>query len=231
MKLGITLPEKLTVLCLGAHADDIEIGCGGTVLTLLEGRPAVDVWWCVLSGSEERAREARQSAGHLLGGAARQTIEVGSFRDGFFPAEFAAIKEWFEALAARVSPDLILTHYRNDRHQDHRVVSDLTWNTFRNHAILEYEVPKYDGDLGQPNLFQPLTSKLAAQKLAILATAFSSQRAKDWCDEETFRGLMRLRGIECRAPERYAEAFFARKLVLAAAPPSGVLKAPNEVVR
>jgi LmbE family N-acetylglucosaminyl deacetylase len=212
--LGLILPERISVLCLGAHADDIEIGCGGTILTLLDRRPAAEVWWCVLSGSAERAREAKQAGDKFLATAGRRTIETAAFRDGFFPAQFAEIKTWFDGLAERVAPDLILTHYRDDRHQDHRVVSDLTWNTFRDHAILEYEVPKYDGDIGQPNLYQPLPSEVVHRKLAILATAFESQRSKDWYDEETFRGLMRLRGVECRAPERYAEAFHARKITL-----------------
>lgn len=213
MMLSLGPAGPMTVLCLGAHADDIEIGCGGTLLSLIRDRPGLKIWWCVLSANGEREAEARQAASRFLEGT-RHSIELCRFRDSYFPAEHGPIKEWFEQLATRVKPDLILTHYREDLHQDHRVVGELTWNTFRNHVILEYEVPKYDGDMGRPNVFQPLSSAVAARKLELLGCCFASQQRKDWYDEETFRGLMRLRGVECRAPERYAEAFYGRKLVL-----------------
>jgi LmbE family N-acetylglucosaminyl deacetylase len=203
------------VLCLGAHSDDIEIGCGGLVLHLLERR-RVELHWVVFSAAETRAREARQSAALFLRGAARQRVQLHDFRDGFFPYDGGDIKNAFEELKDQVTPDLILTHYRDDRHQDHRLLSDLTWNTFRNHFILEYEIPKFDGDLGAPNCFVPLKRSACRRKVKYLNTAFGTQRDKHWFSEETFMALMRLRGMECRAADGYAEAFYARKLVFAA---------------
>jgi len=204
-----------TILCLGAHADDIEIGCGGTILTLLAAQRNLRCEWVVFSGGGgPREREARRSAGLFLKGARRRGITVHAFRDGFFPYVGGEIKETCEELARHLSPDLIFTHTRDDRHQDHRVVSDLTWNTFRNHAILEYEVPKYDGDLGVPNLFVPVRPAVARRKIRHLRAAFASQRSKRWFTAETFQGLLRLRGVESGAPEGLAEAFYARKNVL-----------------
>ena len=202
------------VLCLGAHSDDIEIGCGGFLLDLIGRCKAVDVDWVVFSAQEDREREARRSAELFLRGARRKRVTVEQFRDGFFPYEGGDIKEVFERLKHEPSPDLILTHYRDDRHQDHRVLSDLTWNTFRDHFILEYEIPKYDGDLGTPNSFVPLTRKTCARKVRYLQSAFGTQSTKHWFAGETFWGLMRLRGMECRAPEGYAEAFYSRKILL-----------------
>jgi LmbE family N-acetylglucosaminyl deacetylase len=173
------------------------------------------VHWCVLSGSGEREREARASASDFLSAAQRSQIKIMSFRDGFFPEQGAAIKSWFEALRERVDRDLILTHRRGDAHQDHRQVCRLTWNTFRDHFILEYEIPKWDGDMGRPNLYVPISAGALKRKVDLLITHFGSQRSKQWFDSETFLGLARLRGMECRAPERYAEAFVGRKLVLA----------------
>ncbi len=205
-------PGPLTVLCLGAHADDIEIGCGGTILALLAARRKVDCHWIVFSGGGgPREREARRSAGLFLARARRRQIVVHSFRDGFFPYVGGGIKEAFEDLARVVSPDVVLTHTRDDRHQDHRVVSDLTWNTFRSHLILEYEVPKYDGDLGLPNLFVPLRAAVARAKIRHLRAAFGSQRSKGWFTADTFHALLRLRGVESGASEGLAEAFYARK--------------------
>jgi LmbE family N-acetylglucosaminyl deacetylase len=202
------------VLCLGAHADDIEIGCGGTVLQLLaSGRP-VDARWVVLSATDAREREARSSAARFLKGARHATVTVERFRESFFPHVGAEIKEFFERLRSEFSPDLIFTHCRHDLHQDHRVTSELTWNTFRRHLILEYEIPKYDGDLGAPNCFVALDATTCRRKVRHLLKEFSSQRDKHWFTEDTFRGLMRLRGIECAAPGQYAEAFYARKLAL-----------------
>lgn len=206
--------DRLSVLCLGAHSDDIEIGAGGTLLTWIEDGLKLDVLWCVLSGASLRENEARSSAEDFLSGASRSCIEVMKFRDGFFPAESVEIKTWFEGLKEHAPPDVILTHRRDDAHQDHREVCRHTWNTFRDHLILEYEIPKWDGDIGQPNLYQPITAQALERKIELLIRHFGTQRSKHWFDDETFRGLARLRGMECRAPERYAEGFFARKLSL-----------------
>ena len=206
--------ERFSVLCLGAHSDDIEIGAGATLLSLIERGVQLDVHWCVLSGGGVRDEEARKSAADFLAKAAGARVEVMSFRDGFFPEQGEAIKQWFEALKQRVEPDLILTHRRDDAHQDHRKVCQLTWNTFRDHQILEYEIPKWDGDIGQPNVYVPVSAAAIKRKIDLLMAHFGSQRSKQWFDDETFRGLARIRGMECRAPERYAEAFFGRKLAL-----------------
>jgi LmbE family N-acetylglucosaminyl deacetylase len=204
----------LSVLCLGAHSDDIEIGAGATLLSMQERGVRLDVQWCVLSGGGERESEARASAADFLAGAESARIEVMSFKDSFFPEQGDAIKSWFAALRDRVNPDLVLTHRRGDAHQDHRQVCRLTWNTFRDHAILEYEIPKWDGDMGKPNLYMPISAKILKRKVDLLMTHFGSQRSKQWFDAETFFGLARLRGMECRAPERYAESFFGHKLAL-----------------
>jgi LmbE family N-acetylglucosaminyl deacetylase len=204
----------LKVLFLGAHSDDIEIGCGGTVLELLRARPDVEIRWVVFSAAGVRATEARASARRFIGKRAAMAVELHEFRDGFFPVQFEAIKKSFEAIARAFPADLVFTHRREDRHQDHRVVSDLAWNTFRRAMILEYEIPKWDGDLGIANCFVPLSAGVAKKKVRLLMEAFASQRSKDWFDEETFRGLARLRGVECRAPSGFAEAFSGRKITL-----------------
>jgi LmbE family N-acetylglucosaminyl deacetylase len=209
-----TAGSRLSILCLGAHSDDIEVGVGATLLSLIARGVLLDVHWCVLSGNDEREREARASANDFLKEAGTAQVEVMSFRDGFFPEQGEAIKSWFEALKTRVNPDIILTHYKDDAHQDHREVCRLTWNTFRDHCILEYEIPKWDGDMGRPNVYVPVSASLLHNKINLLTTHFGTQRSKHWFDSETFLGLARLRGMECRAPERYAEAFFARKLTL-----------------
>src|SRR3990167_7138905 len=165
LSLPLDTDAPLRLLCLGAHADDIEIGCGGTVLQLLSARLHVEVTWVVFSSAGEREREARAGASVFLERAGRQRVIVKKFRDGFFPYEGARIKEFFEELKDEVDPDLIFTHYRHDRHQDHRTISDLTWNTWRRHLILEYEIPKYDGDLGAPNFFVPLEQEVRARKI------------------------------------------------------------------
>jgi LmbE family N-acetylglucosaminyl deacetylase len=206
--------DRLSLLCLGAHSDDIEIGAGAMLLGLMERGVKLDVLWCVLSGGEVRDDEARKSATDFLAKAASARIEIMSFRDGFFPEQGEAIKQWFESLKGRIDPDLILTHRRDDAHQDHQLVCRLTWNTFRDHQILEYEIPKWDGDIGQPNVYVPVSATALARKIELLMAHFGSQRSKQWFDDETFRGLARIRGMECRAPERYAEAFFARKVSL-----------------
>ena len=206
--------SRLRVLCLGSHADDVEIGCGGTLLKLIAARHDVRVSWIVFSGSEQRAGEAKASAARFLEGAAEQHVELKGFRDGFFPYAGYEVKQFFEELKQRCSPDLIFTHYRDDRHQDHRLISDLTWNTFRNHLILEYEIPKYDGDLGSPNVFVHLDETTCRRKVRGIVDAFQTQRNHHWFTEDTFLSLLRLRGIESAAPEGYAEGFFCRKAVM-----------------
>jgi LmbE family N-acetylglucosaminyl deacetylase len=205
----------LRLLCLGAHSDDIEIGCGGAVLTLLERYAKVSVRWIVFAADDVRGREARESADSFLASAGERHVEVKGYRDGFFPFVGAQIKEEFEVLKREFDPDLIFTHYRDDRHQDHRLISDLTWNTFRNHMILEYEIPKYDGDFGSPNFFVPLDESVCMKKVRAIIGSFRSQRSKHWFDEQTFMAVLRLRGLEANSPTRLAEAFYSRKVLLA----------------
>jgi LmbE family N-acetylglucosaminyl deacetylase len=207
-------PPFEEVLCLGAHPDDIEIGCGGTIVRLAQAEIPPVFTWVVFSSDAPRGEEALRSAQALLRGTPAPRIRVEHFRDGFLPYDGARIKEVFEGLKTTTSPDLVLTHYRNDLHQDHRLISELTWNTFRNHWILEYEVPKYDGDLGAPNVFVPLDEQLCARKVEAILQGFPSQNGKQWFSEDVFRGLLRLRGIECNASGGHAEAFYCRKLVL-----------------
>jgi len=201
------------VLCVGAHSDDIEIGCGGTLLTLIRNYGNIEVLWVVFSAEGTRSREARLSAGALLRGVKKKRIVVKRFTGSFFPFEGARIKAYFETLKA-FQPDLVFTHCRDDRHQDHRVLSDLAWNTFRHHLILEYEVPKYDGDLGTPNVFVPLDEDIGRRKAAHLCEHFQTQTNRHWFSEDTFLALMRLRGIECATSTKYAEAFYGRKIAI-----------------
>ena len=214
--LSLSLPagEPLKVLCLGAHCDDIEIGCGGTLLRLLSERPGSEVKWVVFSSVPERERETRASAEAFLAAAGRREVTVKQFRESYFPSAAASIKDEFEGLKAGEPPDLILTHHRRDEHQDHRVIAELTWNTFRNHFIAEYEIPKYEGDLGQPNLFVPIPSPVAEQKIDLLLRHYPSQAGRSWFRAETFRAVLSLRGIECGAPDGSAEAFHCRKVVV-----------------
>lgn len=216
--LPLDITRAKHILCLGAHPDDIEIGCGGTILKLTRERSDLVVWWVVFNADGQRRTEARTSARSFLSHAVREQVITKNFRNGFFPFAGGRIKEFFESLKARVAPDLIFTHYRHDRHQDHRTISDLTWNTFRDHFILEYEIPKYDGDLGQPNVFVPLEQEICREKARSIRRYFLSQSNKHWLSEDTFLGLMRLRGIECASETKYAEAFYGRKLTLAHAP-------------
>jgi LmbE family N-acetylglucosaminyl deacetylase len=204
------LDAPLRVLALGAHCDDIEIGCGGTLLRLAEHHRHLHVDWVVFSSSPVREKEARASAERWLERAESKRIRVEQFRNGYFPDEWAAIKDAFESLKDEARPDLILTHHQQDLHQDHRTVSELTWNTFRDQLVLEYEIPKYDPDLGSPNFFVRLDDALAQRKARAIVAGFPSQADKHWFSEETFLALMRLRGVQCA--ERYAEAFYARKL-------------------
>jgi LmbE family N-acetylglucosaminyl deacetylase len=210
--IAFNLKGVKRVLCLGAHSDDIEIGCGGTILKLIEQQPALEVCWVVFSAGGSRTREAKASARTFLKGA-HQKIIIKDFRNSFFPFRGEAIKEYFEELK-RFNPDLVFTHYRDDRHQDHRVLSDFAWNTFRDHFILEYEIPKYDGDVGNPNFYVQLDARLCQRKSEHLCAFFQTQTNKHWFSEDTFFSLMRLRGIECASPTKYAEAFYARKVVV-----------------
>jgi LmbE family N-acetylglucosaminyl deacetylase len=203
----------LEVLCLGAHSDDIEIGCGGTVLRLTASYPAASFRWVVFSSpSAERRNEAIAGAHLFLAGAAEKSIAVERFRESFFPYAGEPIKEYFEQLKNGPVPDVVFTHYRSDLHQDHKLIGDLTWNTFRSSLILEYEIPKWDGDLGTPNCYVPLTADLAERKVGAICDTFRSQSTKPWFGPDTFRALLRLRGIEANA--EFAEAFYARKLTL-----------------
>jgi LmbE family N-acetylglucosaminyl deacetylase len=213
--LSLSLPQgPLRILCLGAHADDIEMGCGGTMLRLLAEHRASTCRWVVFSGTGEREREARGSADLFLAGVEAREVDVHQFRDGHFPALLSGIKDVLEAVKRAFAPDVVFAHCRDDRHQDHRIVSDVTWQTFRDHLILEYEIPKWDGDLGQPNLYFPLPRDTARRKVEHLLAAFPSQQRKRWFTEDTFLALLRLRGIECGAEEGYAEAFYGRKVLL-----------------
>jgi LmbE family N-acetylglucosaminyl deacetylase len=202
------------ILCLGAHPDDIEIGCGGTVLRFVEEIPNAQFYWVVFSGNQKRREEACQSADFFLKNAKSRKIVVKQFRESYFPFIGAQIKDCFEMLKTEFSPDLIFTHYSNDAHQDHRLISNLTWNTFRDHFILEYEIPKYEGDMGNPNLHVRLTEYHATQKTSHICSIFQTQKEKPWFDEETFRSILRLRGVQCNSPSRFAEAFYCSKIVL-----------------
>ncbi len=205
--------KALRVLCIGAHCDDIEIGCGATLLRLASERP-LDVTWLILCSTPQRAAEARSSAAAFLKKARTRTVNIEALRDGYLPAQWAQAKERIESLKASTNPDLIFTHDLHDRHQDHRVVSELTWNTFRDHVILEYEIPKYESALGQPNLYVPVSNAVAERKARHLLSAYATQRTKRWFSRENFLALMRLRGVECNARQSLAEAFHAHKLVV-----------------
>lgn len=211
--VGIQFKKLQRILCLGAHSDDIEIGCGGTILKLIEQNPTLEFLWVVFSADGSRADEARSSAEAFLEAAAKKSVSIKQYKTSFFPFQGEAIKESFEEIKAVFQPDLVFTHYRDDRHQDHRILSDLAWNTFRNHVILEYEIPKYDGDLGMPNVFVELGEDHCRKKLGYLLKFFQTQSNKHWFDQDTFLALMRLRGMEAASVTRYAEAFYSRKMV------------------
>jgi LmbE family N-acetylglucosaminyl deacetylase len=211
------IPKKrggLKLLCIGAHSDDLEIGCGGTMLELTGRSAPVDVTWVILSGIGLRGREARTSARRFLRAARSADIRVAGFSDGYFPSQYAEVKDYFEQLKRDVAPDLVFTHFGQDLHQDHRTVSELTWNTFRDHMILEYEIVKYDGGLGSPNAFVPISRVNCRRKVRMLMRGFSTQRSRRWFTEDTFMAMSRIRGIECNAPDGHAEAFYARKILL-----------------
>ena len=205
--------NSLKILCLGAHSDDIEMGCGGSIIKFLNRYPKSEVHWIVFSSTRDRADEAQRSAELFLATAGHVEIVIKNFRDSFFPYIGGEIKEYFEELKKEVVPDIIFTHFRHDLHQDHRIISELTWNTFRNHLILEYEVLKYDGDLGAPNFFIHISKEIACRKVKNIFEVFKSQGHRSWFTEEVFHSIMRIRGIECNAPDKYAEAFYCRKMI------------------
>jgi LmbE family N-acetylglucosaminyl deacetylase len=205
--------QALQVLCLGAHSDDIEIGCGGTLLSLKRRYPKIRLHWVVFTAGGRRRDEANRGVELFAEGCERE-VSLLHFRDGFLPYQGAEVKEAFEKIKAEIEPDLIFTQWGADAHQDHRLLSELTWNTFRNHMILEYEIPKYDGDMGRPNFYVPLDIQIVEAKIDYLFDAFQTQQGKKWFDRDTFRGLMRLRGMESNAQSGYAEAFHCRKVVL-----------------
>jgi LmbE family N-acetylglucosaminyl deacetylase len=209
------LAKPLRVLCLGAHSDDIEIGCGGTILKLCRRYKDIEFYWVVFSAREEqRKQEAIRSAERLLREAAKKTIVLKEFEDTFFPYNGKEIKDAFRQIGHAFQPDVVFTHCRHDLHQDHRLLCELTWNTFRSHLILEYEIPKYDADLGSPNFFVPLDEDCVREKISHLCTSFATQRSKVWFTEDVFRALLRLRGVESGASEKYAEAYYCRKTCL-----------------
>jgi LmbE family N-acetylglucosaminyl deacetylase len=215
LPLSFTHTEgPLRVLCLGAHSDDIEIGCGGTLLRLLSERAGCEVQWVVFSGGDAREKEARASAADFASDAGSLAVTVKRFRESYFPSVWADIKDFFEEVRRQMNPDVVFCHRVQDLHQDHRVLGELTWNTFRNHLVLEYEIPKYEGDLGSPNVYVPLSTAQADRKVELLMHHFSSQRSRGWFRPSTFHGLMSIRGIECAAPDGRAEAFHARKIVI-----------------
>ena len=218
--LHATDDRPLRLLCLGAHCDDIEIGCGGTVLELTGSARNLEVCWVVFSSNERRKLEAQRCAELFLQNATSRKIKILAFRDGFLPYLGVEVKEAFEQMKNDFLPDLILTHYRHDLHQDHRLISELTWNTFRNHLILEYEIPKYDGDFGAPNVFVPLDSTVYQRKIDYIVDAYASQAGKQWFSRELFSSVLRLRGMEANASSGYAEGFYCRKANLKLAVPS-----------
>lgn len=207
-------PGGLRVLAVGAHSDDLEIGAGGTLLRLVADGLVSSVRWIVLSAGGEREAEARKGAAAFLAGVPQVEVVIGGFRDGFFPYLGSAVKDFFEEHKGSFAPDLIFTHRRDDLHQDHRNVAELTWNTYRNHMILEYEIPKYDGDTATPNFYVDLPEAIAQQKIRLIGETFASQSDRHWFDPDVFRAVMRLRGLECPSESRFAEGFTCRKVVL-----------------
>jgi LmbE family N-acetylglucosaminyl deacetylase len=214
ISINLARGEATKILCLGAHCDDIEIGCGATLLRWLQEFELASICWVVFSSTPQREQEARASAGRFLENAGERRVIIKDFRDGFFPYDGAEIKGFFEQLKREFSADLIFTHFRNDLHQDHRLISELTWNTFRDHLIFEYEIPKYDGDLGSPNVFVHLDDSLCAKKIEYIVDCFRTQSNHHWFTEDLFRSLMRIRGVECNAPAGFAEGFYCRKMSL-----------------
>ena len=214
IRLAADLTAGSTVLCLGAHCDDIEIGCSGALMELQQRVEGLKFVWVVLSSEDTRESETRKAAERVHGKGDHCQVFVHGFRGSYFPSSVSQIKDVFEALRKQVRPDLIFSHHLADRHQDHRVMAELTWNTFRNHMVLEYEISKYEGDLGHPNCFFPLSESVVERKIAMLMECFPSQLSRTWFDADLFRGLMRLRGVECNAESRFAEAFHVRKFTI-----------------
>jgi LmbE family N-acetylglucosaminyl deacetylase len=215
LPLNLSATGPLKVLCLGAHCDDIEIGCGGTLMVLQEQFPAASFHWVIFTTEDQRGDESRKAAIEIHRGAAVD-VNVLAFRGSYLPFQGAEVKDAFEMIKGRIQPHLIFTHWLEDRHQDHRLVAELTWNTFRDHLVLEYEIVKYEGDLGHPNLFVPLSEALAKRKLDVLMTCFPSQRSRAWFTRDLFQAQLRMRGVECNAPSGHAEAFHARKVTFQA---------------
>jgi LmbE family N-acetylglucosaminyl deacetylase len=213
LKLDLGKKNAPQILCLGCHSDDIEIGCGGSILWLAEQYPECDIYWTVFSATGVREAEARRGAELFTGSRVKAPL-LKMFPDGFMPFSGAEVKTVFEKELKQLRPDVVFTHNGRDAHQDHRLISELTWNTFRDHLILEYEIPKYDGDLGRPSVFVPLEAEVYQKKVGYIMDAFQSQCSKRWFQPETFLSLMRLRGMECNAPSGYAEAFYCRKMVI-----------------
>ena len=209
-----TMPNQhLKILCIGAHSDDIEIGCGGSILRFLSEYKDVEVYWAVLGSNGKRDKEVIGSANKFLANAKKKKIIIKNFKNSYFPYVGGEIKKFFEKNLKKISPEIIFTHYRNDLHQDHRIVSDLTWNTFRDHHILEYEIIKYDGDIGTPNFYVHLSNEVCREKIEIISESFKTQRNKDWFTKDSFYSILRVRGIESRAPEKFAEGFYCRKII------------------
>ncbi len=214
IKLAPQAAHAPSILALGAHCDDIEIGCGAAIESVIKTNPDATIHWIVFTSNEKREQEARAGASHFAGSAAKLDIIVHDFRDGFLPYHGLAVKEAFEDIKSKIKPDLVFTHFRHDLHQDHRLISELTWNTFRNHQILEYEIPKWDGDLGSPNVFLPVSEDQAKRKIDILQRVYNSQNTKAWFTDDLFWSLLRIRGMECNSPSGLAEAFYSRKMLL-----------------
>jgi len=214
LEINLNINHGLNILCLGAHSDDIEIGCGGTILSMLEKYNNTRVDWIVFSSENEREEEARISADIFLENAKSKNVQVKKFRDGFFPYIGAEIKDYFESMKENISPDIIFTHYREDLHQDHHIISELTWNTFRNHLIFEYEIPKLDGDLGRPNVFLPLKDAACRNKVNNILSIFKTQASKHWLNEDLLYSVLRMRGMQCLSPTNYAEAYYCTKTVM-----------------
>ena len=213
-RFAVPRDKGLNILLLGAHSDDIEIGCGGTILKLIKEYKIEAVQWVVFCSNKVRKKEAEESAKKFLKDVKQVKVEVYDFKDGFLPAVWSEVKATFEQIKKGIDPDLIFTHYRNDLHQDHRTLNELTWNTFRDHVILEYEIPKYDGDLGKPNMFVPLSQEQAEKKKKIITKCFNSQSTKQWFDDQLLTSMLRIRGVECASKTKYAEAFYSRKLTM-----------------
>lgn len=213
--LRITPPtdRALRVVALGAHADDIEIGAGGLIQRLVADTPSLSIRWLVASATPERRREAEKASSRLVGSVSDCTLDIGDLRDGFLPFLGPAPKEWLIRHAG-FEPDIVICPRGEDLHQDHRLVGQLAWQVFRSSLIFEYEIPKYEGDLGRPNVYVVLDRATAERKVATILEAFPSQRSRRWFEPETFWALLRLRGIEAASPTGFAEAFHASKIVL-----------------